>query len=43
MATQSKTGGQRYSRLQAHYDLLSSRLAGGQSLLPDTAYADFLK
>ena len=34
---------QRYKKLQAHYSLLSSRAGAGDSLIPDTAYADFLK
>ena len=36
-------GDERYRKLKAHYSLLSSRATAGDSLLPDTAYADFLK
>ncbi len=36
-------GVERYRKLQVHYTLLSARALAGDSLLPDTAYADFLK
>lgn len=40
MATSSSS---RYDKLQARYDLLTSKVASGESILPDTSYADFLK
>ncbi|KAL5505141.1 hypothetical protein EMCRGX_G006525 [Ephydatia muelleri] len=33
----------RYASLQSRYEALSARAAAGQSLVPNTAYADFLK
>ncbi len=42
-APQAIQGAERYKKLQAQYNLLSSKAAAGDSLLPDTAYADFLK
>ena len=42
-AATSSAVGSRYARLQAHYDLLSSHLGIGDTLLPNTSYANFLK
>ena len=35
--------GDRYKRLRTRYEALSTRATAGDSLVPDTAYADFLK
>ena len=32
-----------YKVLRANYDILSTKASAGDSLIPDTAYADFLK
>ena len=42
-AATSGAVGSRYARLKAHYDLLSAHLGVGDSLLPNTSYANFLK
>ena len=42
-AAMSGAVGTRYARLKAHYDLLSAHLGVGDSLLPNTSYANFLK
>ena len=42
-AATSGAAGSRYGRLKAHYDLLSSHLGVGDTLLPNTSYANFLK
>ncbi len=41
MASGSNTS--RYDTLQARYDLLTTKAASGESILPNTTYADFLK
>ena len=33
----------RYQKLRTRYDALTARATAGGSLVPDTAYADFLK
>lgn len=33
----------RYKKLTARYEALTARAAAGESLVPDMAYADFLK
>jgi hypothetical protein len=43
MAAPQALKAERYKRLQAHYDALTTKAAAGDSLLPNTAYADFLK
>ena len=44
METSNKmASGSRYDKLQARYNHLTSKVASGGSLLPDTAYADFIK
>ena len=35
--------GDRYKKLLTRYEALSTRAGAGESLVPDTAYADFLK